>query len=210
MEARLSHRIQFGTAGLRAKMGSGFALMNELTVIQATQGLLRQLEQSFVEKKKEESLSVVIGFDARHQSQRFARLAASLFAHQHIHVYLFDSHIVPTPFIPFTVRQLHCQAGIMITASHNPKDDNGYKVYWENGAQIISPLDAQIAYLIEENLQPWKDQAWNLQPLQSKWVSDPLEKVFHRSLCSTRIVSSVDRSPLLTCPICLVCVPFLI
>lgn len=152
--------------------------MNELTVIQATQGLLRQLEECFPAKKKEESLSVVIGFDARHQSQRFARLAASLFGHEHIHVYLFDSSIVPTPFIPFSVRELGCQAGLMITASHNPKDDNGYKVYWENGAQIISPLDSQIAAKIEANLPPWAGKAWNLSPLESVWISDPLESIF--------------------------------
>jgi phosphoglucomutase/phosphopentomutase len=181
LEARLSHRIQFGTAGLRAKMGSGFALMNELTVIQATQGLLRHIQTVFKDKK--DSLSVVIGFDARHQSHKFARLAASLFAHEGIHVYLFDSITVPTPFIPFSVQHLKCQAGIMVTASHNPKDDNGYKVYWENGAQIISPLDANIADSIEANLEPWKGKAWNLDILKennSKLVSDPIEEVkFH-------------------------------
>ncbi|CAF1380804.1 unnamed protein product [Adineta steineri] len=178
LEARLSHRIQFGTAGLRAKMGSGFALMNELTVIQATQGLIRHIQERFKEKK--DSLSVTIGFDARHQSKDFARLAAALFAHEGIHVYLFDSITVPTPFIPFTVQKLKCQAGIMVTASHNPKDDNGYKVYWENGAQIISPLDANIADSIEANLEPWKGKAWNLDILKdknSKLISDPIEKI---------------------------------
>ncbi len=178
LEARLSHRIQFGTAGLRAKMGSGFALMNELTVIQATQGLIRHIEKTF--KDKRESLSVVIGFDARHQSHRFARLAASLFAQEGIHVYLFDSITVPTPFIPFSVQKLKCQSGIMVTASHNPKDDNGYKVYWENGAQIISPIDTQIADSIANNLEPWKGKAWNLDIINdknSKFISDPIEKV---------------------------------
>ncbi|CAF4478184.1 unnamed protein product, partial [Rotaria socialis] len=80
LDARLSHRIQFGTAGLRAKMGSGFALMNELTVIQATQGFIRHIQSTY--KDKNDSLSVVIGFDARHQSQKFARLTAALFAHE--------------------------------------------------------------------------------------------------------------------------------
>jgi len=165
-------------------MGSGFALMNELTVIQATQGLLRHIQSTFKDKK--ESLSVVIGFDARHHSHEFARLAAALFAHEQIHVYLFDSTTVPTPFIPFSVQKLKCQAGIMVTASHNPKDDNGYKVYWENGAQIISPLDANIADSIEANLEPWKGKAWNLDILKennSKLVSDPIEEVkFHSFL----------------------------
>lgn len=177
LEARLSHRIQFGTAGLRAKMGSGFALMNQLTVIQATQGLLRHLQKTFANEK--ETLSVVIGFDGRHNSKEFARLAASLFVQEQIHVYLFESTTVPTPFIPFSVKQLKAKAGIMVTASHNPKDDNGYKVYWENGAQIISPLDAHIAHSIELNLQPWKDKAWNLKIFQenSQFISDPIDQI---------------------------------
>ncbi|CAF2044111.1 unnamed protein product [Rotaria magnacalcarata] len=178
LDARLSHRIQFGTAGLRAKMGSGFALMNELTVIQATQGFIRHIQSTY--KDKNDSHSVVIGFDARHQSQKFARLTAALFAHENIHVYLFDSTTVPTPFIPFSIQKLKCKAGIVVTASHNPKDDNGYKVYWENGAQIISPLDSQIAHSIQENLEPWKGKAWNLDILQEKnsnLISDPIEKI---------------------------------
>lgn len=178
MEARLTHRIHFGTAGLRAKMGAGFALMNELTVIQATQGLLRYIQAKFKDEK--EPLAVVIGFDARHESHQFARLTAALFAHEQFHVYLFDSITVPTPLIAFSVPKLKCQAGIMITASHNPKEDNGYKVYWKNGAQIISPIDADIAELIEKNLEPWKGKAWQLDVLdknKSKLVSDPIDKV---------------------------------
>jgi phosphomannomutase len=174
----MTQRIHFGTAGLRAKMGGGFALMNELTVIQATQGLLRHIQASFKDKK--EPLSVVIGFDARHQSHQFARLAAALFAHEQFQVYLFDSITVPTPLLSFSVQKLKCQAGIVVTASHNPKEDNGYKVYWANGAQIISPIDAEIAHAIEENLEPWKGKAWQLDILdknKSKLVSDPIDKV---------------------------------
>lgn len=159
-------------------MGAGFSLMNEMTVIQATQGLLRYIQASF--KDKEEPLSVVIGYDARHQSHRFARLTAALFAHEQFHVYLFDSTTVPTPLISFSVQKLQCQAGIMITASHNPKEDNGYKVYWTNGAQIISPIDVEIANSIEANLEPWKDKAWQLDILdenKSKLIFDPKDKI---------------------------------
>ena len=159
-------------------MGSGFALMNELTVIQATQGLIRYMQMAFKDKK--EPLSVVIGFDARHQSEKFARLTAALFAHEQFHVYLFDSITVPTPFIPFSIPKLKCQVGIVVTASHNPKDDNGYKVYWENSAQIVSPLDGYIARSIEVNLEPWKGKAWNLDILNKKdsqLISDPIEQV---------------------------------
>lgn len=161
-------------------MGSGFSLMNELTVIQATQGLIRHLEKCFPKEKLSKTLSVVIGFDARHQSHRFARLVSSLFAHESIHVYLFDSQTVPTPFIPFTIKKLHSHAGIMITASHNPKDDNGYKVYWHNGSQIISPLDADIAQSIEDNLEPWTNKAWNLEPFDQSthpFISNPIDQV---------------------------------
>lgn len=181
-------------------MGSGFALMNELTVIQATQGLLRHLEKSFPEEKSEKKLAVVIGFDARHQSHQFARLAAALFAHESIHVYLFDSQTVPTPFVPFAIRKLNCHAGIMVTASHNPKDDNGYKVYWQNGSQIISPLDAEIAQSIEDNLQPWSNKAWNLQPFNDSnhpFISNPIDQVGR--LSSHFIFSSLRfRSPIFT------------
>jgi phosphomannomutase len=159
-------------------MGGGFALMNELTVIQATQGFIRFIQKYFANRK--EKLSVVIGFDGRHQSKNFARLAASLFIHEQIHVYLFDRQTVPTPFIPFTIRQYQCQAGIMITASHNPKDDNGYKVYWHNGAQIVSPIDCEIAQLIEENLEPWPGKAWNSKPLENftcPFLTDPIDDV---------------------------------
>jgi phosphoglucomutase/phosphopentomutase len=139
----MTHRIHFGTAGLRSKMGAGFALMNELTVIQATQGLIRYMQEAFKDEKK--PLSVVIGFDARYKSHEFARLAAALFAHEQFRVYLFDSITVPTPMISLSVKKLKCQAGIIVTASHNPKEDNGYKVYWNNGAQVISPVDMKIA-----------------------------------------------------------------
>ena len=178
MESRLGERIHFGTAGLRAKMGAGFALINELTVIQATQGLLRYIQASF--KHEKEPLSVVIGFDARHQSHEFARLAAALFLHEQFRVYLYDSITVPTPLISFSVQKLKCQAGIVITASHNPKEANGYKVYWANGAQIISPIDVEIARLIEDNLEPWKGKAWQLDILdknKSQLLSDPIDKI---------------------------------
>jgi phosphoglucomutase/phosphopentomutase len=175
----MTHRIHFGTAGLRSKMGAGFTLMNELTVIQATQGLIRYMQEAFKDEKK--PLSVVIGFDARHQSHQFARLAAALFAHEQFRVYLFDSITVPTPMISFSVKKLKCQGGIVVTASHNPKSDNGYKVYWNNGAQIISPVDMKIAEAIEKNLEPWKDKAWQLDILdknKSKLVSDPIDEVY--------------------------------
>ncbi|CAM4662071.1 phosphopentomutase isoform X1 [Lepidochelys kempii] len=155
-------RMEFGTAGLRAAMGAGISQMNDLTIIQTTQGFCRYLEKNFSDLKKR---GVVIGFDARAHpssggsSKRFARLAATTFISQGIPVYLF-SNITPTPFVPYTITHLKLSAGIMITASHNPKQDNGYKVYWENGAQITSPHDKGISQAIEENQEPWP-QAWD-------------------------------------------------
>uniref|UniRef100_A0A8C9F1C9 Alpha-D-phosphohexomutase alpha/beta/alpha domain-containing protein n=1 Tax=Pavo cristatus TaxID=9049 RepID=A0A8C9F1C9_PAVCR len=124
-------RMEFGTAGLRAAMGAGISHMNDLTIIQTTQGFCRYLEKNFSDLKKR---GVVIGFDARAHlssggsSKRFARLAANTFISQGVPVYLF-SDITPTPFVPYTVTHLKLCAGIMVTASHNPKQDNGYKVF---------------------------------------------------------------------------------
>ncbi|XP_004706406.3 phosphoglucomutase-2, partial [Echinops telfairi] len=161
-------RMEFGTAGLRAAMGAGISQMNDLTIIQTTQGFCRYLEQHVRHLKQR---GVVISYDARAHppsggsSKRFAQLAATTFVSQGIPVYLFSS-ITPTPFVPYAVSHLSLCAGIMITASHNPKQDNGYKVYWENGAQIISPHDKGISQAIEENLEPWP-QAWDVSLIDS-------------------------------------------
>ncbi|XP_029445388.1 phosphoglucomutase-2 isoform X2 [Rhinatrema bivittatum] len=171
--------MEFGTAGLRAAMGAGIARMNDLTIIQTTQGLCRYLEKSIGDLKDR---GVVIGYDARAHpssggsSKRFARLAATTFISQRIPVYLFSS-ITPTPFVPFTLSHLNLCAGIMVTASHNPKQDNGYKVYWENGAQIISPHDKGIAQAIEENLEPWRG-AWDDTSINnSSLLHDPYTSI---------------------------------
>ncbi|XP_054996655.1 phosphopentomutase [Sorex araneus] len=172
-------RMEFGTAGLRAAMGPGISQMNDLTIIQTTQGFCRYLEKQFSDLKQR---GVVISFDARAHpasggnSRRFAQLAATTFITQGVPVYLF-SDITPTPFVPYTVSRLKLCAGIMITASHNPKQDNGYKVYWENGAQIISPHDKGISQAIEGNLEPWP-QAWDSSCIDnSPLLHDPLASI---------------------------------
>ncbi|TSN95714.1 Phosphoglucomutase-2 [Bagarius yarrelli] len=174
-------RMEFGTAGLRAAMGPGVSRMNDLTIIQTTQGFCRYLEQCFEDLKLR---GVVIGFDARQHtpsggsSKRFASLAAAVFISRGVPVHLF-SVFTPTPYVPFTVSRLGLCAGIMVTASHNPKQDNGYKVYWENGAQIISPHDKGIATAIEENLEPWAE-SWDTEAaLQSALLKDPYQDI-HR------------------------------
>ncbi|KAI9217153.1 phosphoglucomutase-like protein 2-like 1 [Blastocladiella britannica] len=153
---RLGSRIEFGTAGLRAAMEAGFSRMNDLTVIQATQGLAAYLLST--KGGDASQCSVVIGHDHRAcnhlTSVRFARLTAAVFLHRGIKVYYYPN-LVHTPMVPFGITHLGASCGIMITASHNPKADNGYKLYWGNGAQIIPPMDSAIAATIEQNLEPW-------------------------------------------------------
>jgi phosphoglucomutase len=150
LERRLRPRIAFGTAGLRGPMQAGFACMNSLTVIQASQGLAAYLLKT---EQNVKTRGVVIGRDARHNSEKFAKLAAAAFVAEGIKVWWYEtpSH---TPLVPFGVRELGAVAGVMVTASHNPARDNGYKVYWSNGCQIIPPHDAGIAAAILENLEP--------------------------------------------------------
>ncbi|KAL6110055.1 pgm2 [Pungitius sinensis] len=174
-----SSRMEFGTAGLRAAMGPGTSCMNDLTIIQTTQGFCCYLEESFADFKDR---GVVIGYDARAHppsggsSKRFASLAAAVFVSRGVPVHLF-SDITPTPFVPFAVLHLGLCAGIMVTASHNPKQDNGYKVYWRNGAQIVSPHDEGISKAIEENLEPWPESWSAEEALKSLLLNDPYQDV---------------------------------
>lgn len=128
----LSSRLTFGTAGLRAQMGAGFSRLNSLTIIQTSQGLAQYLLEE--EKTSAATVGVVIGYDARHNSKKFAELAAAAFIAKGIRVLWFED-LVHTPMVPFAVKHFHAAAGIMITASHNPKQDNGYKVYGSNACQ---------------------------------------------------------------------------
>ena len=127
--------LEFGTAGLRSSMAIGPGHMNVHTVAHATQGMA-----DLVKKNGGEARGVVIAYDSRHNSALFARVAAEVLAANRVRVYLFDG-LRPTPELSFAVRHLSCIAGINITASHNPKEYNGYKAYWEDGAQL-SPEDA--------------------------------------------------------------------
>lgn len=147
LELRLRNRIAFGTAGLRSAMKAGFAHMNSLIVLQASQGLADYIIQQRHNTPKSD-VSVVIGYDARHNSENFARLAAAAFLQKGMKV-LWFGHFVHTPLVPFAVSEYKAAAGVMVTASHNPKNDNGYKVYWSNGCQIIPPHDSGIATAID-------------------------------------------------------------
>lgn len=131
--------LEFGTGGLRGIMGAGTNRMNIYTVGAATQGLANYLNDAFSEVPQ---ISVAIGHDVRHNSRKFAELAADIFSANGIKVYLVDS-CCPTPEVSFAIRHLGCQSGVMVTASHNPKEYNGYKAYWSDGAQMIAPHDVK-------------------------------------------------------------------
>lgn len=132
--------LEFGTGGLRGIMGPGTNRMNIYTVGAATQGLSNYLNKCFAQLPQ---ISVAIGYDCRNNSQRFAKICADIFSANGIKVYLFDE-MRPTPEMSFAIRHLHCQSGIILTASHNPKEYNGYKAYWDDGAQVLAPHDKGI------------------------------------------------------------------
>lgn len=132
--------LEFGTGGLRGIMGAGSNRMNIYTVGAATQGLANYLHEAFPDMPQ---ISVVVGHDVRHNSRKFAEIVADIFSANGIKVYLFEN-FRPTPELSFAIRQLGCQSGVNITASHNPKEYNGYKAYWSDGAQIIAPHDVNI------------------------------------------------------------------
>lgn len=132
--------LEFGTGGLRGIMGPGTNRMNVYTMGAATQGLSNYLNKCFTDLKE---ISVVIGHDCRNNSRLFAETAAQIFSSNGIKVYLFDD-MRPTPEMSFAIRYLHCQSGIILTASHNPKEYNGYKAYWDDGAQVLAPHDQGI------------------------------------------------------------------
>ena len=129
--------LEFGTGGLRGIMGVGSNRMNVYTVGAATQGLSNYLRKEFSHL---EQIKVVVGYDCRNNSRLFATITAGIFSANGIKVYLFDD-LRPTPEISYAIRKLGCQSGIVITASHNPKEYNGYKAYWADGAQMIAPHD---------------------------------------------------------------------
>jgi phosphomannomutase len=135
-------RLQFGTAGLRGALGAGPNRMNRVIVAQAASGLAAYLLEHG------SSPSVVVGYDARHNSEIFARDTAEIMEGAGVHAFLLPTHL-PTPVLAFAIRHLGCSAGVMVTASHNPPQDNGYKVYLEDSSQIVPPADAEISAAID-------------------------------------------------------------
>jgi phosphoglucomutase len=145
--------LEFGTGGLRGIMGVGTNRMNKYTVGMATQGYANYLKQSFKDVK------VAIAHDCRNRSREFAEITANIFAANDIKVYLFEA-LRPTPELSFTIRHFGCQGGVVCTASHNPKEYNGYKAYWDDGAQLVPPHDKNVIAEVEK-IKSIEDVKWS-------------------------------------------------
>jgi phosphoglucomutase len=165
--------LEFGTGGLRGIMGVGTNRMNIYTMGAATQGLSNYINKEFAHLSEKK---VVIGHDCRNNSRYYAETAANIFSANGITAYLFED-LRPTPEISFAIRKLGCQSGIIITASHNPKEYNGYKAYWEDGAQIVAPHDENI--ITEVNIiKSVKDIKFKGNPDKIKILGEQMDKLF--------------------------------
>lgn len=164
--------LEFGTGGLRGIMGAGTNRMNKYTVGAATQGLANYLNLNF---KDLEQISVVVGHDSRNNSRLFAEAAANIFSANGIKVYLFDD-MRPTPEMSFAIRHLGCQSGIILTASHNPKEYNGYKAYWDDGAQVLAPHDKGI--IDEVNKVKVEDIKFEGRPELIEIIGEEIDKIY--------------------------------
>ena len=175
--------LEFGTGGLRGIMGVGTNRMNVYTVGMATQGLSNYLKKAF----PDEPIRVAVGHDSRNNSRLFAERVADIFAANGFKVYLFDS-LRPTPELSFAIRHLHCHSGVVVTASHNPKEYNGYKAYWSDGAQVVAPHDRNIIAEVQKITSPdqvmiWKgDRRENIEILDETFDQIYLEAVHGLSL----------------------------
>lgn len=145
LEESFYRNLEFGTGGLRGIMGVGTNRMNKYTVAKATQGLANYMKKMFPGRE----LSMAVAYDCRNNSPYFARITAEVMSANDIRVFLFDD-LRPTPELSFAIREMNCQSGVMITASHNPKEYNGYKAYWDDGGQLIEPHDKNVIAEVEK------------------------------------------------------------
>ncbi len=163
--------LEFGTGGLRGLMGVGTNRMNKYTVGMATQGYANYLNQSF-----EGEVRVVIAYDCRNNSKDFAQIAANVFGANDIKVYLFES-LRPTPELSFAIRKNHCQGGVVITASHNPKEYNGYKAYWDDGAQLVPPHDKNVMKEVDK-ITSLDDVKWSGKNPNIHLIGKKMDKAY--------------------------------
>ena len=165
--------LEFGTGGLRGIMGAGTNRMNIYTVGAATQGLSNYLKSEFTDIPQ---ISVCIGHDCRNNSRKFAEISADIFTANGIKVFLFED-LRPTPEMSFVIRHFGCQSGIILTASHNPKEYNGYKAYWDDGAQMIAPHDKNT--IVEVNkIRSAKDIKFKGNPKLIESIGEEIDKIY--------------------------------
>lgn len=163
--------LEFGTGGMRGVMGVGTNRMNKYTIGKNTQGLSNYLQQSF----PNEQLKVAIAYDCRHNSKEFAKIVADVFSANNIKVYLFED-LRPTPELSFALKHLGCHCGIVLTASHNPPEYNGYKVYWQDGGQIVPPQDSEI--IAEINNLEYAEINFNSKESLIQYIDKDVDDVF--------------------------------
>ena len=174
--------LEFGTGGLRGIMGVGTNRMNIYTVAMATQGLANYIKMKFADMKQPQ---IAIAYDCRNNSKEFAQITADVMTANGIKVFLFSA-LRPTPELSFAIRELKCQSGIVVTASHNPKEYNGYKVYWEDGGQIVAPHDkniiAEVQKITDISMVKRKRNAKLIEMLDDSFDEIYLDKVMSLSL----------------------------
>ena len=190
LEDRFYKDLEFGTGGMRGTMGAGTNRINKYTLGKATQGLANYLLQT----KGDTNLKVAIAFDCRHNSKKFAKVVADVLSANHIRVFLFED-LRPTPELSFAVRHLNCDAGIVLTASHNPPEYNGYKVYWTDGGQIVPPQDRGI--ISEVNALEYSEINFNANEDLITVVGKEVDEVFtDASVANGTLYSDIDRDNL--------------
>ncbi len=180
--------LEFGTGGLRGIMGVGTNRMNKYTVGMATMGLANYLKQMFPEASP---VQVAIAHDSRNNSRYFATIAANVLANNGIHVYLFED-LRPTPELSFAIRHLKCHSGIVITASHNPKEYNGYKVYWNDGAQLVNPHDTNVIKEVQKILSV-PQQVLEPNPSHITLVGEEIDRAYLKAVADNVLQSDVIR-----------------
>lgn len=174
LEESFYKNLEFGTGGMRGIMGAGTNRINKYTLGKATQGLSNYLKESF----NGEEVKVAIAYDCRHNSDTLAKVVADVFSANGIKVFLF-SELRPTPELSFALKQLNCHAGIVLTASHNPPEYNGYKVYWQDGGQLVPPQDSEIIKTIEA-LQ-YSEINFNANEDLIEYIGEEIDKAFIKS-----------------------------
>lgn len=180
--------LEFGTGGLRGIMGVGTNRMNVYTVAMATQGLSNYLKKEFSHIPQ---IKVAIAHDSRNNSKLFAKTTADIFSANGFKVYLF-SDLRPTPELSFAIRYFKCQSGVVVTASHNPKEYNGYKAYWDDGGQIIAPHDKKIIEEVQ-SIQSPDDVNFNAKPENIEFIGDEIDDIYTNQITGLSLSHDVIK-----------------